>query len=132
MLQLDEQYESDNNDNEDDDHSDLDKEEHWRPSSSSQAKPKRNQLKQKHKKKPVVTFPLNSMLSKRSQRGAKLQAVQRLTKQADHSDNDTADGTMDDDTTITTEDARQQSTATPTATPRMTTPGIDHTKKGVV
>ena len=102
MLQLDEQYESDNNDNEDDDHSDLDEEEHWRPSSSSQAKPKRNQLKQKHKKKPVVTFPLNSMLSKRSQRGAKLQAVQRLTKQADHSDNDTADGMMDDDTTVTT------------------------------
>ena len=72
------------------------------------------------------------MLSKRSQRGAKIQGFQRLTKQADHSDNDTADGTMDDDTTITIEDAGQQSTETPTATPRTTTPGIDHTKKGVV
>ena len=79
-----------------------------------------------------MTFPLNSMLSKRSQRGAKIQAIQRLTKQADHSNNDTADGTVDDDTTVTTEDAAQQSTETLTATPRTTTPGIDHTKTGVV
>ena len=72
------------------------------------------------------------MLSKRSQRGAKIQAIQRLTKQADHSNNDTTDGTMDDDNTVTTEDAGYQSTETPAATPRTTTPGIDHTKKGVV